>query len=106
MVEMYKAGLSILKIAKKTGVNPETVRRALIRAGVSRRSYRPVVSEGVTKTIVDMYNRGVGSQEIATHLDACAILGPRGGAWSPKIILRVLRNKGVAIRKPAERSAC
>jgi len=72
MVELYKGGNSTLMISNKLNLNPETIRRTLIREGIKRRNTNGLPEKRIkkqNKIICDMYIAGKPITNICEFAD-------------------------------------
>ena len=72
MAKLYKQGHSLVTIGQMAGVSPETVRMALVRAGIRRRPpHRAyILSESEQKKVCKLYQKGLVMRVIAERFDS------------------------------------
>ena len=86
IVNLYKKGFSIAKIAKKFNVGYLTIWRILNNRNIERRRFRELLEEEIKK-VVSLYNDGISSPKIAKIFGVCK-----------KTILKKLKKENVKIR--------
>ena len=85
IIDLYKSGLSIRKISKKTSVSFSQIRRILIRNNIIARSNK--IDNDTEKDIIEKYQNGISSEKIAEEY-----------GFNSSTVCRVLKRNNVEIK--------
>lgn len=87
IVELYKSGQSIAKIAKTIGAGKNSVNRLLVRAGICKEKNIHKFDSRTEKEIATEYENGVSSRELCEKYQCC-----------DTTIMKIAKNHHIKIR--------